>query len=106
MKKELTKNEKWSPERLLPSFFQLFLSLATVYLLFFEFTPALREYRDSSKALHAQEVKRQAAQQDLAKQRAAYIALRLDPQAIEAALDELGVLPPGHPMRRKQAQEK
>lgn len=85
----------------MPRCCQAFFTAATLWLLFAEFTPALQEYVRARESERVQLLQLDAAYDELEHEERRLRSLLHDPQSIERALDEKGLLPPGHPARRR-----
>lgn len=90
----VSKNEEGGSRGLLPLFFTCFFSLAAFHALFFELGPALRDHRTARRSLEQQLRSHQDIVDDYASKRRRLDSLLNDPQSIEEALDQVGMLPP------------
>lgn len=88
------------PSRVLPSGFQVLFSLVALYSLFFEFTPALSDFRLAQRIRSDQTARQRALRTRLARGDRMLDSLNFDVQTIEWALDEKFLLPPALPARQ------
>ncbi|PIE24091.1 MAG: hypothetical protein CSA62_04605 [Planctomycetota bacterium] len=84
----------------LPRCFQAFFTLATLWLLFAEFTPALQDYIQARRSERQQLEHLMISFDAIEREQQQLESLQLDPQRIEQELDRQSLLPPGHPARR------
>ncbi|MFQ5506025.1 MAG: hypothetical protein ACE5F1_14690 [Planctomycetota bacterium] len=90
----MKRDSRQSAARLLPSGFQLLFSLLALHALFFEFTPALSDYRLARSVRSQQTARQRSLRTRLARQDRMLDSLNFDLQTIEWALDEKWLLPP------------